>query len=184
MPAPPAREPLAEQVMEIALADHVMHHHGGQQQRRIRDAIHAPHPQAISRRPRPLLVEGHQQGGGQTDQLPAEKQRLDGAGQRGRDHAQQKHGVEDEEAVVAALAVQVARRRRRRWSRSARTTSMANGTERRSKTNLTRDVKACGFHPLAQVNDHMPPARRRASASGRQAAASRAGDRWPPERLG
>jgi len=71
-------------------------------------AVDDPDPQPVAHRRRPLLEVRDQERRRQPDQLPAGEQGLDRAGQGGQHHAQHEHGVEHEEAVVAALAVQVA----------------------------------------------------------------------------
>ena len=84
-----------------------MQGHGGDQKCRVRDAIDRPHPLAVDDGRGPLLEIGHQQGRRQPNQFPAEKKRLDRAGQRGHDHAQQEHGIEQKEPTIAWLAMQI-----------------------------------------------------------------------------
>jgi hypothetical protein len=53
------------------------------------------------------VKKGHQQGGGQANQLPSPEKRFNRPGQRREDHAQQKNGKQSEEAVVARFTVKV-----------------------------------------------------------------------------
>ena len=120
-PDPPATKETAirprtgpEERVEITLPAQVVHHHRGEQQGGVGDAIDHPDPkETVARRCRSLLKECDQERRGETDKLPAGKQCLDRTHEgRGDHHPEDEDRVQHEEAVIAALAVHVFRRKR------------------------------------------------------------------------
>ena len=100
MPATPAGPGAGpQQLVEIPFAGQVVHHHRGDQQRRVGDAIHRPDPQAVAHRRRPLVKERHQQRRRETDQLPAGEQVSIVPARLVTTMPSQKHRVKHEEAV-------------------------------------------------------------------------------------
>ena len=100
--------PGAHQSVEVAGSGKMMHGDRGDQERRIGQAIHAPHANAIPHRPGTLVEERDQQRRRQTDQFPAQEQHFDRSRQGSDDHSQREQGIADKEPAVSGLAVQIA----------------------------------------------------------------------------
>jgi hypothetical protein len=92
----------------------VVQPHAGEQQADVADAVGDEHADRGLDRAGAVVEEGDEQDGGHADELPADEQQLDAAGEDHQLHAGAEEQHEQEEADEPGLAVEVVDREARR----------------------------------------------------------------------